>query len=74
MYHIIDVILLLVKTGHPLHGHQENSKSFNRGLFLEITHLLVNYDEVLKTPFEYGQRNATYSSITIQNYLISAIY
>ena len=33
LYRIIDVILLLVKTGHPLRGHQENIESEKRGLF-----------------------------------------
>ena len=74
LYRIIDVILLLVKTGHPLRGHRENSESHNRGLFLEITHLLAKYDEILKVHFEDGPRNATYTSMTIQNDLISAIY
>ena len=64
LYRIIDVILLLVKTGHPLRGHRENTDSHNRGLFLEITHLLAKYDEILKVHFEDGPRNATYTSMT----------
>ena len=74
LHRIIDVILLLVKTGHPLRGHRENNESHNRGLFLEITQLLAKYDGLLKAHFEDGPRNARYTSMTIQNYLISAIY
>ena len=41
LYCIIDVVIVLAKTGHPLRGHREGSDSHNRGLFLEITHLLA---------------------------------
>ena len=71
LHRIIDVILLL---GHPLRGHRENNESHNRGLFLEITQLLAKYDGLLKAHFEDGPRNARYTSMTIQNDLISAIY
>ena len=55
-------------------GHQENSESENRGLFLKITQLLAKYDKILKVLFEDGPRNDTYTCITIQNDLICAIY
>ena len=42
--------------------------------FLEITHLLAQYDPVLKEHFQYSPRNATYVSNTIQNELIAALY
>ena len=41
LYRIIDVVVVLAKTGHPLRGHRENSDSQNRVLFLEITQLLA---------------------------------
>ena len=66
--------MLLVNTGHPLHGHREHTESHNRGLFLEITQLLAKYDGVLENHFENGPQNATYTSMTIQNELISVIY
>ena len=33
LYRIIDVVLLLAKTGHPLRGHRENSDSKSRPFF-----------------------------------------
>ena len=74
LYRIIDVVVVLAKTGHPLRGHRESSDSQNRGLFLEITHLLSQYDPVLKEHFQNSPRNATYVSNTIQNELIGALY
>ena len=56
-----------MKTGHPLRGHREHTESHNRGLFLEITHLLAKYDGVLQNHFENRPQNATYTSMTIQN-------
>ena len=44
---------------------RENNESHNRGLFLEIVHLLAKYDGILKTHFEDGPRNATYTSMSI---------
>jgi len=35
LYRIIDIVVVLAKTGHPLRGHCERSESNNRGLFLE---------------------------------------
>jgi len=74
LYRIIDVVLLLAKTGHPLRGHREHSESTNRGLLLEVTELLAKYDLVLKNHFENGPQNAMYTSMTIQNDIIAAIY
>lgn len=74
LYRIINVVIVLAKTGHPLRGHREGSDSHNRGLFLEITHLLAQYDPVLSDHFQNGPKNATYVSNTIQNELIAALY
>ena len=74
LYHIIDVVVLLARTGHPLRGHREGSDSHNRGLFLEITHLLAQYDPVLKDHFQTSPKNATYTFMVIQNDLIAALY
>ena len=74
LYRIIDVVILLAKTGHPFRGHREGSDSHNRGLFLEITHLLSKYDPVLRNHFQNSPKNALYVSNTIQNELITALY
>ena len=58
-------------TGHPFH---DGSHSHNRGLFLEITHLLAKYDPVLSNHFQNSPKNAMYVSNTIQNELITALY
>ncbi|XP_011409153.1 PREDICTED: uncharacterized protein LOC105316054 [Amphimedon queenslandica] len=74
LYRIIDVITLLVRTGHLLRGHREGADSNNRGLFLEIVNLLSQYDGVLKHHFDTCPRNATYVSKDIQNDIISTLY
>ena len=65
---------MLANTDHPLRGHREGSDSHNRGLFLEITTLLARYDPVLSDHFQNSPRNATYTSMGIQNELIAALY
>ena len=75
LYRIIDVVVLLAWTGHPgIRGHREGSDSHNKGLFLEITSLLAQYDPVLKDHFQNSPKNATYTSMGIQNELIAALY
>ena len=49
LYHTINVIVVLVKTGHPLCGYCEGNDSHNKDLFLEMTHLLAQYDTILKS-------------------------
>ena len=56
---IIDVVVLLVRTGHPLRGHHEGIDSHNRGLFPEITSLLAQYDPVLKDHFQNSRDGST---------------
>ena len=60
---------LLAKTGHPFRGRREGSESLNKGLFLEITSLLI-----LNSHFEKGPQNALYTSNTIQNELLASLY
>ena len=45
-----------------------------RGFFLEITSLLAQYDPVLMDHFQNSHKNATYTSMGIQNELIAALY
>lgn len=68
LFRIIDIVMILVKTGHPLRGHREHSESHNRGIFLEISGLVAEYDHFHNSP-----RNALYVSNIIQNELIAAI-
>ena len=74
LFRIIDIVVLLAKTGHPLRGHREGSDSHNRGLFLQNATLLARYDPVLSDHFQNSPRNATYTYMGIQNQLIAALY
>ena len=60
-----------MKTGHPL---REGNDSHNKGLFLEMTHLLAQYDTILKDHFQTCARNAVYTSNIVQNELIASVY
>ena len=57
----------------PFSGHRESSDSHNRGFFLEITSLLAQYDPFLMDHFQNSPKNATYTSMGIQNELIAAL-
>ncbi|KAJ8024794.1 Zinc finger MYM-type protein 1 [Holothuria leucospilota] len=72
MRRIIDVVLLLARTSHPLRGHDESDESLNKGLFLEILELLGRYDETIKKHLENSARNARYTSPDIQNDILSS--
>jgi hypothetical protein len=51
---LIDITKLLAKTGKPFRGHNENLKSDNRGMFLELAWLLKKYDPTLKKYLDEG--------------------
>ena len=70
LYHIIDIIVTLVRTGHPLRGRDEKVNSQNRSIFLELTSLLGRYDPFLHEHLDTCPRNALYTSNIIQNDLI----
>lgn len=74
MQRLIDITILLAKTGKPFRGHNENLKSDNRGMFLELAWLLKKYDPTLKQHLAEGPKNATYTSNLIQNDLILSIH
>jgi len=73
MKRLIDIIITLTKGGRALRGHNEKNDSFEKGLFLEIVHLLSRYDPVIKNHLENGARNTTYISNRIQNDILNSI-
>lgn len=74
MKRLIDIVLLLGKTGKPFRGHDESFSSNQKGLFKEMVDLLARYDDVLKIHLLSGPKNAQYLSNRIQNDLISSIH
>lgn len=74
MQRLIDITILLAKTGDPFRGHNENLKSDNRGMFLELAWLLKKYDPTFKKHLDEGPKNATYISNLIQNNLILSFH
>lgn len=71
MKRLIDIVLLLGKTGKLFRGHDESISSNQKGLFLEIIELLVKYDGVLKFHLINGPKNSQYLSNRIQNDITS---
>uniref|UniRef100_A0A8C5M9G2 TTF-type domain-containing protein n=1 Tax=Leptobrachium leishanense TaxID=445787 RepID=A0A8C5M9G2_9ANUR len=74
MERLIDIVRCLGTGGRPLRGHNEKTDSREKGLFLNIVHLLKKYDPVMKKHLEESPRNATYLSNRIQNDLIMSIH
>ena len=71
---IFDVTRFLAKLGLPFRGHDEQSVSLNRGVFLEFIDILAaNGDTVLDTHLKTCPANATYLSPQIQNEMISTL-
>jgi len=52
MNKLIDIIITIVKSGRALRGHNENSKSLEKGLFLEIDEHISRYDPIMKNHLE----------------------
>jgi len=71
---LIDIVILLSKTGRSFRGHDESSKSMNKGLFLETVNLLKKYDPIIQAHLEKGPKNAQYLSSKIQNDLIKSLH
>ncbi|KAE9543666.1 hypothetical protein AGLY_002062, partial [Aphis glycines] len=67
MHRLIDIALCLAKNGKSLRGHNENTDSVSKGLFLEMVDLLKKYDSLLIEHLENGPKNASYISNRIQN-------
>lgn len=70
---LLDIVLFLGKQSLPLRGHDESSKSANRGNFLELVDLIAKYDPTLREHLEKAKKNATYLSPQIQNEFIEAL-
>ncbi|KAL4104678.1 hypothetical protein QTP88_019960 [Uroleucon formosanum] len=71
---LINVIIVLSKSGSSFRGHLEHENSVNKGLFLEIVDLLKQYDSIIKNHLEHGPKNAQYLSGKIQNELIASVH
>lgn len=74
MKRLIDIVICLAKCGKPFRGHDESSKSYQKGMFLELIQILYKYDTVLKTHIDSGPKNAMYTSNIIQNDIINSIH
>lgn len=74
MWRLVEVTVCLAKCGKPFRGHDESSRSFQKGLFKEFVELLSRYDMVLQNHFENGPKNASYISNRIQNDIIYSIH
>lgn len=73
MKRLIDIIITITKGARALRGHNESSKSLEKGLFLEIVELISRYDIVLQNHLKNAPKNATYVSGDIQNDIINSI-
>ena len=72
-HYLISVAQVLLLCSHQeiaLRGHRESEDSDNRGNFLELLHLLGKHDTVVMEYVKEGPRNATYTSLEIQNSLL----
>ncbi|GJT66013.1 zinc finger MYM-type protein 1-like protein [Tanacetum coccineum] len=65
---IVDEIrrIFLLKGGCPFRGHDETISSLNRGLFLELYHLLANENEETRMGVARAPLNCTLTSLKIQ--------
>ena len=72
LHRLIQAVCFLVRQELPFRGHDESSTSMNRGNYVELLHLLCNFDAPLG---EHLQTNRVFTgtSSKIQNDLISAI-
>ncbi len=52
LFRLIDITVYLARQGLAFRGHDESSTSSNRGNFLELVHLLAEYDSVLRMHLE----------------------
>jgi len=73
LHRLIDITICLAKSGKPFRGHQENSTSVSKGLFLDFVDVLKKYDVTLRDHLTHGKKNASYLSNRIQNDLLQSI-
>ncbi|CAG2252153.1 unnamed protein product [Mytilus edulis] len=78
LHKIVQTIVLCGKQNIALRGHRDDSttpsQATNKGNFLAILNLLAKSDDTLKTHLESpGNKNAKYTSKTIQNEVIEIV-
>ncbi|TYG65428.1 hypothetical protein ES288_D06G184600v1 [Gossypium darwinii] len=66
----IDVVRWFSFQGCAFKGHDESSRSKNRGNFLELLLLLASYDEKVEDILKSALQNASYTSSTIQKEIL----
>ncbi|KAL4126054.1 hypothetical protein QTP88_010285 [Uroleucon formosanum] len=71
---LINIVILLTKTGRSFRGHDESSKSMNKGPFLETVNLLKKYDPIIQAHLEKSPKNAQYLSSKIQDDLFKSLH
>ena len=64
------ILEILLFCGHQEIGHREGRDSSNRGNFLELPQLVGKHDVVIQRRLDSGPRNATYTSLEVQNLLL----
>lgn len=74
LHPIIQTILFCGRQNIPLRGHREGSSTINPGNFKALLKFRVDSgDKLLQDHLETGPQNASYTSKTIQNEIISII-
>jgi len=74
LYPIIQTILFCGRKNIPLRGHHEGMSTINLGNFKALLKFRVDSgDKLLQDYLETGPKNATYTSNTIQNDIISLV-
>lgn len=68
---IVDSLLLLVRQGQGIRGHNEGENSSNRGNFLELLDFLTKYDPVFSKKKKTLSAREQYSSPEVQNEIIN---
>ena len=68
---IVELVELFARQNISFRGHREESKSLNRGNFMEFLHHQARYDPLHYVPLFSGDRNAQYITKSTQNELIS---
>ena len=66
---IVKVLRLTASQKIAQRGHREGESSSNKGNFLEILHLVADYDDIVQSRLN-GPRNARYTHPSIQNELL----
>lgn len=68
---VVEIILLCSQQELSFRGHDESSKSLNKGNFKELLSLVASHDPIVAEKLQQGPRNALYTSPKIQNTIIN---